>query len=123
MVLSINGKTNNRACSTMKTINFILKLKNGDVSFMNDDVGVKPIPEGCSIFFEPKNKSLGMSSSEVVINVIINFSSGVPAGLLANWLFNRLQLSKTNRAFDDNGELVSSIKELEDKIDALNKSK
>lgn len=107
----------------METIQITIKSKNGDVSFMNDENSFEPIPEGCSIFFEPKTKSLGMATSEVIINVVINFSSGVPAGLLANWLFNRLQLSKTNRAFDNNGELVSSIKELEEKIDALNKSK
>ncbi|NJA06845.1 hypothetical protein HC024_14105 [Methylococcaceae bacterium WWC4] len=107
----------------MKTMQILVKVKNGETSFLNDENSLELIPEGCSIFFEPKTKSLGMSTSEVIINVVINFSSGVPAGLLANWLFNRLQLSKTNRAFDNNGELVSSIKELEEKIDTLKKSK
>ncbi len=90
---------------------------------MNDGSGLESIPEGCSIFFEPKTNSLGMTTSEVIISVVINFSSGIPAGLLANWLFYRLQLSKKNRAFDNNGELISTIKELEEKINALNKSK
>lgn len=107
----------------MKTIKITIKSKNGDSSFISNENSIEPIPEGCSILFEPQTKSLGMSTSEVIINAAINFSSGIPAGLLANWLFNRLQLSKTNRAFDDNGDLVASIKELEEKIDALRESK
>lgn len=68
-----------------------------------------------------RHNTQGVSTSEVIINIAISFGSGIPAGIVANWIFSKLGLGRDARLYDQNGELLASVKELSERLDALTK--
>lgn len=63
----------------------------------------------------------GISTTEVLINVAISLGSGVPAGIAANWLFVKLGLGRDTRLYDQTGNLLATVKEIEAKLEVLSK--
>lgn len=78
-------------------------------------------PEVSLVVLESR-KALGISTSELLINIAIGLGTGVPAGIAANWLFAKLGLGRDTRLYDQTGELIASVKQLEEKLAALSKS-
>jgi len=64
----------------------------------------------------------GIASSELLINIAISIGTGVPTGIAANWIFAKLGLGKDTRLYDQTGELIASVKLLEEKLNALSES-
>lgn len=74
-----------------------------------------------SLEFGPTRHAPGISTTEVLINVAISLGSGVPAGIAANWLFVKLGLGRDTRLYDQTGDLLATVKEIEAKLEVLSK--
>lgn len=64
----------------------------------------------------------GISTSELLMNIAIGVGTGVPAGIAANWLFVKLGLGRDTRLYDQTGELIATVKQLEQKLEELLRS-
>lgn len=62
-------------------------------------------------------KAPGISTSELLLNIAISFGTGVPAGIAANWLFTKLAVGRDTRVYDNTGELLTTVKQLEQKLE------
>ena len=56
------------------------------------------------------------------MNIAIGVGTGVPAGIAANWLFVKLRLGRDTRLYDQTGELIATVKQLEQKLEELLRS-
>jgi hypothetical protein len=64
----------------------------------------------------------GISESELLINIAISIGTGISSGIAANWIFVKLGLGRDTRLNDQFGALISTVKQLEEKLDDLMKS-
>lgn len=95
---------------------FILRLKTSEELPPIDGI------EGCNVTLEKRNSRIGMTANEIIWNVVISFASGIPSGILASWLYEKLNNNKSTRIFNENDDLIISIKELQDEIENFRKN-
>lgn len=77
---------------------------------------------GLAIRVLDSRQAVGISETELLINVAISIGTGIPAGIAANWIFLQLGLGRDTRLYDQSDKLISTVKQLEEKLDYLIKS-
>jgi predicted ATPase len=66
---------------------------------------------GCTLKLKPAPRRLGMSTQELVLNVALSIGTGVPASLIAAWLWDRWTKRGT-RTLRSKGELLTTQEQL-----------
>lgn len=73
----------------------------------------------CKIDVASQRSVPGMSTSEVVLNIVISIGTGIPVGIVSSWLFEKLHVGKQSRLYDDDEKIIASIRQLEAKIELI----
>lgn len=100
---------------------FTFSVKSKDIEALRAafDSAQATMPRGCSIAIRENLAGHGMTGAELILSIAISIGTGIPAGVIANWIFDKIKIAKGSRAFDAEGRLLASIEELQQKIEAL----
>ena len=102
----------------MNPLAFVLKTKNHQHPLL-DEPTLIATDHSVTIRKETVRHSQGMAVNELLIGLAIGVASGVPAGIAANWIFTKLGLGKDAQLYDQTGQILTTVKQLEAQIEAL----
>lgn len=111
----------NERYSTMSTLNFTIRTKNQNHPLTS---GVASTADDPNVIINvlSSRKAPGIATSELLINIAIAIGTGVPVGIAADWLSAKLELGKDTRLYSQLGELIATVKQLEQKLEDTRQS-
>lgn len=69
-------------------------------------------PEGVSVIKPPITITKGYGAEEIAVTVVIGFATGIPASLVAAWLYDKLKYHRSNQISINRREIHMSEGEL-----------
>jgi hypothetical protein len=73
--------------------------------------------DGMSLSVEGVRTAPGMSSADIILSVIISFGTGVPAGVLANYIYSRMTKGKASVAIPGQASVAVTEQQIHDLVE------